>query len=118
MLKITLHDSAREMRFKLEGRLAGLWVQELCQSWETAASTTAGRSTVVDLTEVDYVDSEGESLLNRMHQEGVRLLAATPLIHAVVEEVCRGKCCARVEETARSHAFRSAYTSGSDPSAL
>src|ERR1017187_41000 len=39
MLKITLHDSAREFRLKLEGRLSGPWVNELEQCWKTASST-------------------------------------------------------------------------------
>ena len=82
MLKITLHDSARELRLKLEGRLSGLWVHELEQCWQTASSTTQGRKTVVDLGEVDFVDPAGESLLARMHAQGVELVAVTPLIRA------------------------------------
>lgn len=118
MLKITLHDSAREMRFKLEGKLSGLWVRELRQSWQTAASTTGGRSTTVDLTDVDFVDQDGESLLKEMHQQGVRLIAATPLIRAVVDQVCDRRRCATVEEKSRFHALLRAHTPGSDPSAL
>ena len=78
MLKITLHDSARELQLKLEGRLSGLWVHELEQCWQTASSTTQGRKTVVDLGEVDFVDPAGESLLARMHAQGVELVAVTP----------------------------------------
>ena len=118
MLKITLHDSARELRFKLEGKLSGLWVRELKQSWTTAASTTEGRSTTVDLTDVDFVDDEGESLLTSMHQEGVRLIADTPVIRAMVDEVCDRKRCATVEGKSRPHALLRAQTSGPDPSAI
>ena len=98
MLKITLHDSSHELRFKLEGRLAGPWVAELRQCWRTAASTTAGRRTVVDLDEVDFVCPDGESLLQEMHQEGVRLIAATPLPRAIVDQIRRRGRCATVEE--------------------
>ena len=96
MLKITLHDSAREFRLKLEGRLSGLWVHELEQCWNTASSTTHGRKTVLDLGEVDFVDPAGESLLARMHAEGVELVALTPLIRAVLREVCHAPACGRV----------------------
>ena len=89
MLKITLHDSARAMRFQLAGELSGIGVRELRQSWQTGSSTTAGRSTIVDLTEVQFVDAEGESLLEQMHQEGVRLVAA--------EEFCPRQGCATIE---------------------
>ena len=105
MLKITLLDSAGEFRLRLEGKLAGPWVSELRQCWETASSTTAGRKTVVDLREVDYVDDAGGLLLADMHGREVELVAITPLIRTVVEE-CTQRC-DRVEgKPARSiHAF-------------
>jgi hypothetical protein len=87
MLKITLLDRAQEMRFRLEGRLSGAWVGELGQSWRTASSTIRDRQAVVDLGEVDFVDSEGEALLTEMRRAGVRLHAATPLMRALVEEI-------------------------------
>lgn len=120
MLKITLHDSSRELCFKLEGRLSGPWVRELQQCWHTAASATAGRSTVVDLGEVDFVDPQGQLLLTKMHREGVRLLAMTPLIRSVVEEVCCPPCCGTVEgRPARSYDdIIRPDTTGPDPRAL
>ena len=96
MLKITLHDSAGEFRLTLEGRLSGPWVSELEQCWRTASSTTHGRKTVLDLGEVDFVDPAGESLLARMHAEGVELAAVTPLIRAIVRECCRAPACGTV----------------------
>ena len=96
MLKITLHDSARELRLKLEGRLSGPWVHELEQCWKTASSTTQNRQTVLDLGEVDFIDPEGESLLARMHAAGVALEAVTPLIRAVLREICQVPACGRV----------------------
>ena len=98
MLKITIHDNAEELRLTLEGRLSGLWVEELRQCWLTAKSTTAGRRTVLELDEVDFVCPEGESLLHQMHQEGVRLIAATPVPCAVIEGIRRSSQCDTVEE--------------------
>jgi len=102
MLKITLHDSAHEFRLKLEGRLSGLWVRELEQCWRTATSTTYGRKSVLDLGEVDFVDPEGEALLAIMHRQGVEILAETPLIRAVLDEVCQGSACATVGKAGSS----------------
>jgi len=96
MLKITLHDSAHEFRLKLEGRLSGPWVQELEQCWKTASSTTHGRKTFLDLGEVDFVDPAGEALLSRMHAEGVAFVAVTPLICALLQEICRPPACGTV----------------------
>ena len=120
MLKITLHDSAEELRLKLEGKLAGLWVGELHQCWRTAASTTQGRNTIVDLREVDFVDPEGHSLLAEMYRQGVRLVAVTPLIQALVQEISGQPCCVTVEEkpARRSHAFASPDTARRDPRSL
>jgi ABC-type transporter Mla MlaB component len=98
MLRITIHDSAHELRIKLEGKLSGPWVEELRQCWRTASSTTAGRTTSLDLSEVDFVDADGQSLLSEMHGQGVRLDAATPLIQALVEEGIGRSGYATVEE--------------------
>lgn len=98
MLKITLHDSSEELRFRLEGRLSGAWVKELRQCWLTAQSTTRGRRTALDLSEVDFVDADGQSLLKDMHRDGVSLQAVTPLIRELVQEIERAGRCDRVEE--------------------
>jgi anti-anti-sigma regulatory factor len=97
MLKITLHDSAGEFRLNLEGRLAGAWVRELELCWRTASSTTAGRRTVVNLADVDFVDPAGETLLAAMHLEGAELMGETPLICAMLEQVCHPSRCDTVK---------------------
>ncbi len=98
MLKITLHDCAGELRFRLEGRLCAAWVGELRQCWLTAKSTAEGRQTTVDLGEVDYVDADGQALLEQMHRQGVALRAHTPLIQELVMEIERSTRYATVEE--------------------
>jgi anti-anti-sigma regulatory factor len=97
MLKITLHDSANELRFRLEGRLCGAWVGELRQCWLTAQSTAHNRKTTVDLSEVDYVDAEGQSVLAEMFRYGAALKAVTPLIRGMVQEIERSGRYATVE---------------------
>jgi hypothetical protein len=37
-----------------------------------------------------------------MHRQGVELLAVTPLIRAVLDEVCQGSPCARVGKAGSS----------------
>ncbi len=106
MLKITLHDSASELRFKVEGRLSGPWVGELRQCWLTAQSTTQNRKTVLDLAELDFVDPEGQSLLEEMHGQGVTLVAASPFIRAIIDDISRPRRYDTVEDQS-PHVVRS-----------
>ena len=71
---------------------------ELRQCWETASSTTNGRRTVLDLREVDFVDSAGEALLCDMRRRGVSLQVATPFMQAVVDGIAGSAGYGRVEE--------------------
>ena len=98
MLRITLHDSARELRLKLEGKLSGPWVQELRQCWSTASSITGERSTTVDLDEVDFIDPDGQLLLAEMHGQGVAFHAVRPFISSLLREICGSAQCATVED--------------------
>lgn len=115
MLKITLHDGSHELRFKLEGKLSGPWVGELGQCWHTAASTSTGRKTILDLAEVDFVDPEGMALLAEMHGRGVKLAASTPFMQALVTEICHSPRCDRVEN---ANASASPQRTGRGPRTL
>ena len=97
MLKITLLDSAEEFRFRLEGKLAGAWVGELRQCWLTASSITAGRRTVLDLDDVEYVDPAGETLLGDMSRAGTELRASTPFMREVAAQIAAAARYGRVE---------------------
>lgn len=90
MLKITKHRDAGSdsVSFKLEGRLAGPWVEELDTCWRQMTSSPQGR-TVVDLTGVTFVDGEGKALLTRMWQQGAELQAAGCLTKCIVEEIAK-----------------------------
>ena len=54
MLRITVHDNPRALTFQLEGRLAGPWLRELEECWDT---TVAGqhKPILVDLTGVTFI---------------------------------------------------------------
>src|SRR5690348_5177744 len=91
MLRITIHDSVRGTTFKLDGKLAGPWVQELEQCWLTASSASQGRAVIVDMAQVTFIDPDGKLLLERMHERGVELLATAPLNRAIVDEIARNR---------------------------
>jgi len=85
MLKITNNNGAGVTTFKLEGKLAGPWVNELRSCWEQAGESVAIR---VDLTEVSWVSEEGKALLGEMCRGGAELSAANLLMAAIVAEIC------------------------------
>ncbi len=89
MLRITIHDSAQALTFKLEGKLAGAWVKELEQCWVTGSSTLNGRSVIVDLRKVAFIDPEGKELLRRMKASGAEMQACSPLNCAIVDDISR-----------------------------
>ena len=85
MLKITNNKGAGVTTFKLEGRLAGAWVNELRNCREQSGEGGAIR---VDLTELSWVSEEGKELLGEMHRRGAELLATNLLMASIVAEIC------------------------------
>jgi outer membrane protein TolC len=85
MLRITVEEGRDLMVVKLEGRLAGPWVDELEQSW----SAVAGRSArlALDLSGVTFVDDEGKKLLGAMFGEGVELRATDCMNKSIIEKI-------------------------------
>jgi len=75
VLKITITETATEMRWTLQGRLVAPWVRELRKSWAAANQTRERRTSVVDLNDVTLIDEGGEKLLRTMAREGVQFIA-------------------------------------------
>jgi anti-anti-sigma regulatory factor len=87
MLKITTLIHAESTTFKLEGRLAGPWVQELERCWDSVVGTMTTHPLIVDLSAVTYVDSDGKDLLKKIHRQGTRLVASGCLTNCIVNEI-------------------------------
>jgi len=87
MLKITTLTNAESTTLKLEGRLAGPWVQELERCWDSTVGTTTNHPLTVDLSAVTYVDSDGKDLLKKIHQQGAKLIASGCLTSCIVNEI-------------------------------
>ncbi len=88
MLKITEQRSpeASFVSLILEGRLFGPWVEELnacCQR----LLLSHGRSLMIDLSGVTFIDAEGKALLARLWREGGELHASGCLTRCIVEEI-------------------------------
>lgn len=101
MLKITVDKIGEVTKFKLEGKLAGPWVPELERSWLTAKTSCRGECVTVDLSEVGYVDAEGQKLLERMRREGVHLHASGVMTKSIIEQIER--VCSASSASPRTH---------------
>lgn len=92
LLRITIVETPSEQKWVLQGRLIGPWAQELRSNWNRAHGQSNGRSCVVDLSQVTFIDSDGERVLTKMRKEGadfvVSGLYATHVIQNV-EARCR-----------------------------
>ena len=86
MLRITTRKTAGEIVLTLEGCLTGAWVNELEACWIAADKNLAG-PTVVDLSDVRWVDEAGRKLLARMHRNGARFLAQGCFMSELVREI-------------------------------
>jgi hypothetical protein len=71
MLRITLPSANGSGIFVLEGRLAGLWAQELLR---VVREANQGPGTIFDLQDVFYVDSSGEEVLRILSRVGAKFL--------------------------------------------
>ena len=85
MLKVTTLDIKQTVTLKLEGRLAGPWVQEVTRVWADAACQE--RRYVVDLTAVTFIDNPGRALLETMSKRGAQFIAADCLTRNIVAEI-------------------------------
>lgn len=79
MLRISLSTTpATEPCLRLEGRLVGPWVAELERT--VAVVGTPEAQLRLDLSRVQFVDSEGLALLCELRDHGVVLVNVTPFI--------------------------------------
>jgi hypothetical protein len=104
MLRITIHDDPGSLTVQLEGRLAGPWVRELENCWQSMLASQCKPVLRVDLTGVTFIDAAGKEFVAAMHTEGAEFLARGCLTRAVVAEITDAPVpdCRRPESGGRS----------------
>jgi anti-anti-sigma regulatory factor len=63
MMTIQMKELGDQLTLQVEGRLAGAFVPELENCWQTARAGQPNRKISVDLKSVTYIDRAGRSLL-------------------------------------------------------
>jgi hypothetical protein len=77
-LEYYLHDEWDAFRFELAGSLSGDGAQSVYQAWRTALSIVRDRPVIFDITFVVEADERGRANLLLWHQNGARIIAASP----------------------------------------
>ena len=76
MLRITYALTEIEQRWTLCGQLTGPWVAELRSCWQHGRRQVAANvHSVVDLSDVTFIDEGGEALLSEMRTDGAEFVA-------------------------------------------
>ncbi len=86
MLRVTTTSQNQTITLKLEGKLAGPWVQEVTRVWDDTAQSPRS-DYVVDLRSVTFIDIPGQALLAMMSRQGAQLIAADCLTRNIVDEI-------------------------------
>jgi hypothetical protein len=87
MLKISFSETPMEERWILHGRLTVPWVHELRTCWKKNHRTDVGRTCIVDLNEVTFIDRNGERLLAVLVREGAQCVASGIYVKHIVDSL-------------------------------
>ncbi len=90
MLRITLLREPGPPMLKLEGKLSGPWVPELERSWNECLNEGLARPVQVDLSEVTFISTEGETLLKTMFQQGADLQSHSLMTQFILSQIKKG----------------------------
>jgi hypothetical protein len=95
MLRVTtiLHED--HYRFELHGILGAEWVPLFERHWHALVDGVPAARVTVVLTDVDFIDADGEGLLRRMADTGVDFVVSGCMNRYVVEKVQSSTCVAK-----------------------
>jgi hypothetical protein len=87
MLRVITSRRRDGYALELHGMLGGEWVPLLERHWCAIADAAAGANVTVVLSNVDFIDADGERLLQRMAGAGVRFVVSGCMNRYVVERL-------------------------------
>jgi ABC-type transporter Mla MlaB component len=90
MLRITVEDGEKNQTIKLEGKIAGPWIEEFERTCQSVLPSLGAKELHLDLRGVGYVDANGRALLREIYRKtNARFLADSPLTRSFVEDAVR-----------------------------
>lgn len=90
MLRVITDRQGGNYRLDLHGVLGGEWVPVLEQHWRSILRNRPSVKVIVVLSNVDFIDRDGEQLLQRMADEDVAFVVAGCRNRFVIDSLKRG----------------------------
>jgi hypothetical protein len=87
MLRVITDRQGDIYRLDLHGLLGGEWVPLLEQHWRSLIRALPSAKVTLVLSNVNFIDPEGERLLQRMADEGVDFVVAGCMNRYVIENL-------------------------------
>jgi hypothetical protein len=90
MLRIITRKRGTTYRLELHGTIAGEWIAVLERYWRDILNAVPSATIAVGLSNVVFIDRNGEELLRRMAKRGVTLDGAGLMNRYVIEKISGG----------------------------
>lgn len=90
MLRVITYRQGNSYRLDLHGILGGEWVAVLEQHWRSIMHDVPSAKVTLVLSAVDFIDPDGEALLQRMVKDDVRFVVAGCLNRFVIDRLRPG----------------------------
>ncbi len=87
MLRVSTSSNKSGVTLKVEGRLAGPWVEEFRARWTTDKEIFQSQALSVDLTNLTFVDDAGKGLLMEIRTSGVMLVGSGVMTKSLIDEI-------------------------------
>ena len=87
MLRVITERQGDSYRLDLHGKLGGEWVGALEQHWRSIVDEVPGAKVTLMLSNVDFIDSDGEQLLQRMVNDDVEFVVAGCMNRCVIDRL-------------------------------
>ena len=90
MLRSITKQQGPTYRLELHGTIAGEWIAVLERYWRDILDTVPSATIAVGLSNVGFIDRDGEALLRRMAERGVKLDGAGLMNRYVIDKISGG----------------------------
>ena len=87
MLRVITERQGNRYRLDLHGTVGGDWVRVLEQHWRAIADDVPAAKVTVVLSNVDFIDADGEQLLQQMADDEVAFVVAGCMNRYVIDRL-------------------------------